>query len=35
MIDWMVEVLCSYKAKNQSFFLAASYMDRYFKACKK
>ena len=27
----MIEVLCSYKCKNQSFFLAVQYMDRYFK----
>lgn len=31
MVDWMIEVLCSYKCKNQSFFLAVHYMDRYFK----
>ena len=34
MIDWMIEVLCSYKCKNQSFFLAVHYMDRFFKATK-
>ena len=30
MIDWMIEVLCSYKCKNQTFFLAVNYLDRYF-----
>ena len=35
MVDWMIEVLCSYKCKNQSFFLAVHYMDRYFKDTKK
>ena len=29
MVDWMIEVLCSYKCKNQTFFLAVGYMDRY------
>jgi hypothetical protein len=35
MIDWMIEVLCSYKCKNQSFFLACSYMDRFFATTEK
>ena len=35
MVDWMIEVLCSYKCKNQSFFLAIQYMDRYFKLTQK
>ena len=29
MVDWMVEVLCSYKCKDQTFFLAVNFMDRY------
>ena len=35
MVDWMIEVLCSYKCKDQCFFLATSYMDRYFANKKK
>ena len=30
----MIEVMCSYKCKNQSFFLAVNYMDRYFSLVK-
>ena len=35
MVDWMVEVLCSYKCKDQTFFLAVDFMDRYFGNIKK
>jgi len=31
MIDWMVEVLCSYKCSNQTFFVAVYYLDAFFK----
>lgn len=34
MIDWMIEVLTSFKCDDQTFFLAVSLMDRYFKGCK-
>jgi len=33
MIDWMVEVLSSYKCSDQSFFLACNFMDLYFQKC--
>lgn len=33
MVDWMIEVLCSYKCKNQTFFLAVNYLDRYLSLC--
>jgi hypothetical protein len=29
MVDWMIEVLCSYKCKDQTFFLSVNFMDRY------
>jgi hypothetical protein len=32
MIDWMIEVLTNFKCDDQTFFLAVSLMDRYFKA---
>lgn len=35
MIDWMIEVLCSYKCRNQSFFLAQNYLDRYLQLADK
>ena len=31
MIDWMIEVLTNFKCDDQTFFLAVSLMDRYFK----
>jgi len=31
MIDWMVEVLCSYKCTNETFFVAVYYLDAFFK----
>ena len=31
MVDWMVEVLCTFKCSQQTFFLAVDIMDRYFK----
>ncbi len=31
MVDWMVEVLSTFKGSDQTFFLATSIMDRYFK----
>lgn len=31
MVDWMIEVLTNFKCDDQSFFLAVSLMDRYFK----
>lgn len=34
MIDWMIEVLTNFRCDDQTFFLAVSLMDRYFKYCK-
>ena len=31
MIDWMIEAQISFKLDDQSFFLAASILDRYLK----
>lgn len=31
MIDWMVEVLCSYKCSEQTFFCAVFMMDEFFR----
>lgn len=31
MVDWMVEVLTTFKNSDQSFFLAINLLDRYFK----
>lgn len=31
MVDWMVEVLTTFKNSDQTFFLAVNLMDRYFK----
>ncbi len=31
MVDWMVEVLTTFKCTDQTFFLAVALMDRYFK----
>jgi len=31
MVDWMVEVLSTFKCSSQTFFLAVSLLDRYFK----
>ena len=31
MTDWMIEVLHNFKCDDQTFFLAVSLMDRYFK----
>lgn len=30
MVDWMIEVLSSYKCQHQTFFVAISLMDRFF-----
>ncbi|CAD8053234.1 unnamed protein product [Paramecium sonneborni] len=35
MIDWMVEVLCSYKCTDQTFFVAVRTMDFYFSKSEK
>ena len=35
MVDWMVEVLTTFKTSDQTFFLAINIMDRYFKATDK
>jgi hypothetical protein len=35
MIDWMVEVLCSYKCSNHTFFVAVYYLDAFFKYTEK
>lgn len=35
MIDWMVEVLCSYKCSNHTFFVAVNYLDSFFKYTEK
>ena len=34
MIDWMIEVLTNFKCDDQTFFIAVSILDRYFKGCK-
>ena len=31
MVDWMIEVLTNFKCDEQTFFLAVSLLDRYFK----
>ena len=31
MVDWMLEVLTTFKNSDQSFFIATNLMDRYFK----
>ena len=31
MIDWMIEVLTNFKCDDQTFFMAVSLLDRYFK----
>lgn len=31
MVDWMIEVLTNFKCDDQTFFLAASLLDRYLK----
>lgn len=31
MIDWMIEVLTNFKCDDQTFFLAVSILDRFFK----
>jgi hypothetical protein len=31
MIDWMLEVLTTFKNSDQTYFLAVNLMDRYFK----
>jgi hypothetical protein len=31
MVDWMVEVLTTFKNSEQSLYLAVNLMDRYFK----
>jgi len=33
MVDWMIEVLTNFKCDDQTFFLSAALMDRYFKGC--
>ena len=33
MVDWMIEVLTNFKCDDQTFFIAISLMDRYFKGC--
>jgi len=33
MIDWMIEVLTNFKCDDQTFFIAVSLQDRYFKGC--
>jgi hypothetical protein len=31
MVDWMIEVLTNFRCDDQTFFIAVSLMDRYFK----
>jgi len=31
MVDWMIEVLSSYKMGEECFFRSVKYMDEYFK----
>lgn len=33
MVDWMIEVLTNFRCDDQTFFIAISIMDRYFKDC--
>lgn len=33
MVDWMIEVLTNFRCDDQTFFLACSLMDRFFKNC--
>lgn len=33
MIDWMIEVLTNFRCDDQTFFLAVSLQDRFFKHC--
>ena len=33
MVDWMIEVLTNFRCDDQTFFLSAALMDRYFKNC--
>jgi hypothetical protein len=35
MVDWMVEVLTTFKNSDQTFFLAINMMDRFFKTVSK
>ena len=35
MIDWIMEVLFTFKMSEQTFFLAVNLLDRYFKNAKK
>lgn len=35
MVDWMVEVLTTFKTSDQTFFLAVNILDRYFKLSNK
>ena len=35
MIDWMIEVLTNFRCDDQTFFLAVSLQDRFFKFCQK
>jgi len=35
MVDWMIEVLTNFRCDDQTFFIAVSLMDRYFKFCAK
>ena len=35
MIDWMVEVLTTFKMSEQTFFVSVSLLDRFFKNAKK
>lgn len=32
MVDWMIEVLTNFKCDDQTFFIAVSILDRYFKS---
>lgn len=33
MVDWMIEVLTNFRCDDQTFFLAVSLEDRFFKYC--
>lgn len=35
MVDWMIEVLSSYKMSEESFFRSVRYMDKFFKNSQK
>jgi hypothetical protein len=33
MLDWMVEVMCSYNSQHKTYFAGVEIMDRFFASC--